>query len=267
MTERSGGRGAEGRAWGVALLAGLLAHPATAAADAAAARAALARGDPAAAAAACAGPAEGGDADCQNVLGWLVLRRPDLGGAAAARSWFEKASAQGHRKALRNLAFLLASGLGGPADMERAAALYREAGALPAAASAPDAAPPETETRPGPPPPPAPARSLEARYRTSYADFLRLRTLHGLDAPDGAAAYVSDAEMAEARRLAARAGGAARAAGVGVEVVRGEVEEAQRVMLRLLARPRARPDAELRAGAEAALRRLRDSAGGSARPD
>lgn len=244
-----------------ALLAALLAHPAPAAADAAAARAAIGGGDPAAAEAACAGPAEAGDADCQNVLGWLALEgRPGLGGAAGARAWFGKAAAQGHRKALRNLAFMLARGLGGPADVERAAALYREADAAPAAPPASAVPSPEAAEAPAPPAP-ARERSLEARYRSAYADLLRLRALHGLGAPDGGAPYVGDAEMAEAERLAAGIGGAARAAGVGVEAAAGEVERAQRIMLRLLARPRAAPGGpDLRAEAEAALRRLEESA-------
>lgn len=73
------------------------------------------------------GAAESGDADAQNYVGEILLK--GLGTApdpAAAAGWFEKAAAQGHRRAKANLALLLEQGQGLPADPLRALNLYRE---------------------------------------------------------------------------------------------------------------------------------------------
>lgn len=73
------------------------------------------------------GAAESGDAEAQNYVGEILMK--GLGTApdpAAASGWFEKASAQGHRRAKANLALLLELGQGVAADPQRALNLYRE---------------------------------------------------------------------------------------------------------------------------------------------
>lgn len=73
------------------------------------------------------GAAESGDAEAQNYVGEILMKglgaTPD---PAAAAGWFEKASAQGHKRAKANLALLLEQGHGVPADPLRALNLYRE---------------------------------------------------------------------------------------------------------------------------------------------
>lgn len=73
------------------------------------------------------GAAESGDADAQNYVGEILLK--GLGTApdpAAAAGWFEKAAAQGHKRAQANLALLFEQGQGVAADPLRALNLYRE---------------------------------------------------------------------------------------------------------------------------------------------
>lgn len=73
------------------------------------------------------GAAESGDAEAQNYVGEILMK--GLGTApdpSTAAGWFEKASAQGHRRAKANLALLLEQGQGVTADPLRALNLYRE---------------------------------------------------------------------------------------------------------------------------------------------
>jgi predicted nucleic acid-binding Zn-ribbon protein len=70
--------------------------------------------------------AESGDADAQNYVGEIYLK--GLGTApdpARAADWFERAVAQGHRRAMANLAVLLEQGRGVAVDRDRALQLYR----------------------------------------------------------------------------------------------------------------------------------------------
>jgi TPR repeat protein len=74
------------------------------------------------------GQAEAGDAEAQNYVGEIYLKglgtAPDYGKAAA---WFEKAVAQGNKRAMINLGYIHEEGLGTPRDLTRALNLYREA--------------------------------------------------------------------------------------------------------------------------------------------
>jgi hypothetical protein len=75
--------------------------------------------------------AESGDAEAQNYVGEIYDK--GLGTApdhARAAQWYEKASAQGLKRAKTNLGYLFEQGLGVPRDMTRALNLYREASGL-----------------------------------------------------------------------------------------------------------------------------------------
>ncbi len=215
----------------LAALVGIIAATATpkwAAADFREAQAFIEEGALEAAREACASSAVAGDADCQTVLGWLALQGPEFGGPEAARRWFEQAVERGHQRAMANLAFMWARGLGGPADVERAAALYRRA-----RASAPtDAASP------------APARIASAeqvpvdrlalaRYRGAYAALLKLRALHAsrVGKPE---AYITSEELESAEAAFRRIETAIVATSETFTGIRVTVEEEQAIMLRLL---------------------------------
>ena len=77
------------------------------------------------------GQAEAGDADAQNYVGEIYLKGlgtdPDYTKAA---EWFEKAAAQGSRRARINLGYLYEQGLGVTKDISRALNLYREASGI-----------------------------------------------------------------------------------------------------------------------------------------
>ena len=77
------------------------------------------------------GQADGGDADAQNYVGEIYLKglgtEPDYPKAA---QWFEKAAAQGSKRARINLGYIYEQGLGVPQDMARALNLYREASGI-----------------------------------------------------------------------------------------------------------------------------------------
>lgn len=75
--------------------------------------------------------AEAGDAEAQYQLG--VIHQFSLGVArddAAARSWFARAAAQDHARALGSLGYMLTVGAGGPADAAGAERALRRAGEL-----------------------------------------------------------------------------------------------------------------------------------------
>lgn len=75
--------------------------------------------------------AESGDAEAQNYVGEIYDK--GLGTApdhARAAQWYEKAAAQGLKRAKINLGYLHEQGLGVPKDMTRALNLYREASGL-----------------------------------------------------------------------------------------------------------------------------------------
>lgn len=75
--------------------------------------------------------AEAGDAEAQNYVG--EIHQKGLGTApnpAEAAPWYEKAVAQGNRRAMRNLGYLLEQGEGVARDVERALNLYRQAAGL-----------------------------------------------------------------------------------------------------------------------------------------
>ncbi len=78
--------------------------------------------------------AEAGSAEAQTIVGELyeggVDRAPDV---ASAVAWYEKAVAQGDRRAMINLASLLERGGGVAQDRARAAALYAQALGVPGA--------------------------------------------------------------------------------------------------------------------------------------
>lgn len=77
------------------------------------------------------GQAELGNADAQNYVGEIYLK--GLGTAPdydKARTWFEKAAAQGSKRARINLGYLYEQGLGVPKDMAKALNLYREASGI-----------------------------------------------------------------------------------------------------------------------------------------
>ena len=77
------------------------------------------------------GQAESGDAEAQNYVGEIYDK--GLGTApdpARAAQWYEKAAAQGLKRAKINLGYLHEQGLGVPKDMTRALNLYREASGL-----------------------------------------------------------------------------------------------------------------------------------------
>lgn len=77
------------------------------------------------------GQAELGDADAQNYVGEIYLKglgtEPDY---AKAAQWFEKAAAQGSRRARINLGYLYEQGLGVAQDTAKALNLYREASGI-----------------------------------------------------------------------------------------------------------------------------------------
>src|SRR5258706_9044600 len=77
------------------------------------------------------GQAELGDADAQNYVGEIYLKGlgtdPDYTKAA---EWFNKAAAQGSRRARINLGYQYEEGLGVPKDLARALNLYREASGI-----------------------------------------------------------------------------------------------------------------------------------------
>ncbi len=77
------------------------------------------------------GQAELGNADAQNYVGEIYLKglgtAPDY---VKAREWFEKAAAQGSKRARINLGYLYEQGLGVPKDMAKALNLYREASGI-----------------------------------------------------------------------------------------------------------------------------------------
>ena len=75
--------------------------------------------------------AESGDAEAQNYVGEIYdkgLGTPS--DPARAAPWYEKAAAQGLKRAKINLGYLYEQGLGVPKDMTRALNLYREASGL-----------------------------------------------------------------------------------------------------------------------------------------
>jgi TPR repeat protein len=77
------------------------------------------------------GQAEAGDGEAQNYVGEIYQK--GLGTApnpAEAARWYEKAVAQGNRRAMRNLGYLLEQGEGVQRDPERALNLYRQAAGL-----------------------------------------------------------------------------------------------------------------------------------------
>lgn len=77
------------------------------------------------------GQAEAGDADAQNYVGEIYLKGlgidPDYSRSA---QWFEKAAAQGSRRARINLGYQYEQGLGVPKDLPKALNLYRDASGI-----------------------------------------------------------------------------------------------------------------------------------------
>ncbi|HEX6832877.1 MAG TPA: caspase family protein [Rudaea sp.] len=77
------------------------------------------------------GQAEAGDADAQNYVGEIYLKglgiEPDY---ARSAQWFEKAAAQGSRRARINLGYQYEQGLGVPKDLSKALNLYRDASGI-----------------------------------------------------------------------------------------------------------------------------------------
>jgi len=77
------------------------------------------------------GQAEAGDAEAQNYVGEIYAKglgtEPNHGEAVR---WFEKAVAQGNRRAMRNLGYQVEQGLGTAQNTERALNLYRQASGL-----------------------------------------------------------------------------------------------------------------------------------------
>jgi hypothetical protein len=77
------------------------------------------------------GQAELGDAEAQNYVGEIYLKglgtEPDY---AKSAQWFDKAAAQGSRRARINLGYQYEQGLGVPRDLARALNLYREASGI-----------------------------------------------------------------------------------------------------------------------------------------
>ncbi len=221
--------------------------------------AAIREGSPIVAREACEKAAEEDDPDCQNVMGWLALKKSD--NPEKAREWFEKAAAQGYSKALANLAYMLGSGLGGEQDLSRAATLYRQAREQVALeANEQEEASTRTEVvRIDPVPAIDTTRATEARFRSAFAEMLRLRVLHGLRRGE-AEIYVADAELADARRTMARIEKALVATGINAANVRAEVERKQAIMLRFLSRKKEEFDSERRQEALAALARMAETA-------
>ncbi len=216
---------------------------------------AIARGSLGEAYEACIEAAEAGDPDCENAVGWLALQRPEFGGPDAARAWFQRAAGRGHPPAMKNLAFLWGRGLGGPVDVEQAAALYRAAQASGIRARpSPKAPAPETARVAVPE-----ARLAEARFRSGYADLLMLRTLHALrqDRADG---YVHTAELEAAEEAAgtllADLANQLLDLGDNPADLRAAVEKEQAIVLRLLDRHADRFDPAVRDRAEQILGRL-----------
>jgi Caspase domain/Sel1 repeat len=77
------------------------------------------------------GQAEIGDADAQNYVGEIYLKglgtEPDY---AKAAQWFEKAAAQGSKRARINLGYIYEQGLGVPQDTAKALNLYSQASGI-----------------------------------------------------------------------------------------------------------------------------------------
>ena len=214
------------------------------------AQAAVAAGDLPVAYAACVEAAEDGDADCENVLGWLALQDQEFGGPEAARRWFARAAERGHARATANLAFVWARGLGGPADVGRAASLYRSA-QMAALVQVQPEQPVRSEPRQEVPD----DRLTVARYRGAYAELLRLRVLQGLRS--GASDfYVSGAELQQAETVLGALASAVADRGTDTAEIRASVEKEQALMLRLLGRHADAFDPAVRADAEKALRRI-----------
>lgn len=214
------------------------------------AQAAIAAGDLPAAHGACVDAAENGDPDCENVLGWLALQDEAFGGPEAARRWFARAAERGHAQATANLAFVWARGLGGPADVERAAALYRTA-----QTAALVQVRPELSARSEPQREVSDDRLTVARYRGAYAELLRLRVLQGLrsGADD---VYVSAAELQQAETALGALGSEVEDRGTDTAAIRASVEKEQALMLRLLGRHADAFDPAVRADAQKVLRRI-----------
>ncbi len=235
----------------VALIALLPVWPGSGSAGYSEALAAIAGGRLGEAREACIEAAEAGDPECENAVGWLALQRPELGGPEAARRWFRRAAGRGHRRAMENLAFLWGRGLGGPADTDRAATLYRSA-----RAPAPRSGPPPAAAPPAPGPTVSEERRTEARFRSGYADLLQLRTLHALR--EGAAeVYVHRTELDEAEAALAVLGRRLEAQGGNADAIRAAVENRQALVLRLLDRHARRFDPAVRRDAKRRLDRVR----------
>jgi hypothetical protein len=214
------------------------------------AQAAIAADDLPAAHGACADAAEGGDPDCENVLGWLALQDQAFGGPEAARQWFARAAGRGHAQATANLAFMWARGLGGPVDVERAASLYRTS-----RTAALVQVEPEPQVRSEPQREVSDDRLTVARYRGAYAELLRLRVLEGLRS--GASdRYVSAAELQQAETVLGALASEVEDRGADTAEIRASVEKEQALMLRLLGRHADAFDPAVRADAEKAFRRI-----------
>jgi TPR repeat protein len=69
--------------------------------------------------------ARGGDVECQNVLGGVLLAWDEEPGAAA--EWFRRAAEAGHNEARRTLGYLYVEGAGLEKDPEAAERLFRAA--------------------------------------------------------------------------------------------------------------------------------------------
>ncbi len=243
-------RGLSARARSLLAALPFVLQPCAASADYSAAASAIERGDLRAAREACAQAADAGDPDCENVLGWLSLQDPQFGGPETARQWFERAADRGHQRATANLAFMWARGLGGPADVERAAELYRSSRHV-----VPTAAQPPDPVRLEPAPQPAGDRLAIARYRGAYAELLKLRALHALREGE-TERYVIASELEEAEAALSRlAEGVERNDG-DPEGLRAAVEKEQRIMLRLLSRDDGSFDPTRRTHALETLRRV-----------
>src|SRR5690349_13072896 len=86
------------------------------------------KGDFAAAVAACRGPAEAGDASCQNFMGMVYETGKGVkADPAEAVRWFRKAAEQGHGYAANNLGYAYASGRGVGKDLAAAEKWFRVA--------------------------------------------------------------------------------------------------------------------------------------------
>ena len=225
-------------------------QPCVASADYAAAASAIERGNLPAAREACAQAADAGDPDCENVLGWLSLQDSQFGGPEMARQWFARAAKRGHQRATANLAFMWARGLGGPADLDRAAGLYRSSRLV-----VPTAAQPPKPVRLEPAPQPAGDRLAIARYRGAYAGLLKLRALHALREGE-TEPYVMAFELEEAEAALVRLADAVERYDGDPEGHKATVEKEQQIMLRLLSRDDESFDPARRADALETLQRI-----------